>query len=303
MIRGMSYYKGIFFMNHKGISHATIKNSEIITQYFPLSARGFFFLLTRLIFSIPIYFVILGFILIVLIERPSMIFSNLPFARYIPEIPLYMYILFLFSYHFMFPLQLKKYHGAEHKVFSYKGKRHLAHAAEIQMADIVNRYCSTNTVVLFFCFFFLSIPFVNGWIATTIGFMATFLIPRFWKWGDRSLFFPISAYLQKKITTSKPEQNHLKVAILSYMSLQAERALNEKEVWQQYEQELEVKRIAEAERKRNEEVMRINRWIEEEERKHILFDHYRDSLIMNYIASMESKTIIHDHDQKIKNIV
>ncbi len=295
----MSYYKGVFFLNNKGIAHATYKNGKVITSFHPISLHALIFLLTRLIFSTPIYFLLLGLMLIILIERPSVIFSNLSFANTIPELPLYTFILFLFSYHFIFPVQLKKYHGAEHKVFSYRGRKHLAHAKGIQIANIVNRYCSTNAIVLFFTFFLLSFPFVNGWIATLIGWIAILIIPRLWKWADDKLFFPISAMLQKKITTAEPDEIHLRVAILSYMSLQAQRALNEDEVWKNYYQELEELKKAEEERQRMSEIERIYRLIEEEERKQILFDHYRDSLLIDYISKIEHN----NHSQETNNAI
>lgn len=292
MIRGMSYYRGIFFMNNKGISHATIKNGKIITHYHPMSFRAILFLFSRLLFAVPLYFLLLGIVLIILIEQPSIIYSNMAFTNQIPKVPLYIYILFLFSYHFMFPLQLKKYHGAEHKVFSYRGKKHLANATEIQSADIVNRYCSTNTVVFFFCFFILSFPFVNGWIATLIGFLAIILIPRFWKWGDRHIFFPISSYLQKIITTSTPNEHHMKVAILSYMSLQAEHALSEDEVWLKYYEEIEAKRLAS-----------IHRLIEDEERQQALYEQQRNSLLIHYVANMVQDENESNQNEKIYSAI
>lgn len=238
MIRGMSYNKGVFFMNKKGISHATYKNGQIETFYEKLSLKAFLFMFWRLILSTPWYLYCMLFLLFLIISWHDLHLDQI-FTWQMPSVPLYTVILIVFGYHFYFPKQLKKYHGAEHKVFSYKGRRHIAHLRQIQQASIVNRYCSTNAVVLFFFFFIVSFPFLGGWIATIIGLIGMGLVPRFWKWGDLHIFFPISSYLQKKFTTAEPEEQHLRVAILSYMSLMAEKSLTEEEVWKRYQEELE----------------------------------------------------------------
>ncbi|UTW69915.1 DUF1385 domain-containing protein [Anaerobacillus sp. HL2] len=49
-----------------------------------------------------------------------------------------------------FPKELRKYHGAEHKVFSFKGIISISNANIIKQAEITNRYCSTNFVVVYF---------------------------------------------------------------------------------------------------------------------------------------------------------
>lgn len=302
MIRGMSYKNGIFFLNNKGLSHATFKDGEVLTHYFPLSPQAYYFLITRIILSVPLYLLVLGLILVLWIERPDFIFSTIPAAHYLPNMPLYSFILFLFSYHFLFPLQLKKYHGAEHKVFSYKGKKHLSCINDIAEADIVNRYCSTNAIVLFFTFFLLSIPFFNGWIATSIGWLAMVLIPRFWKWGDDHLFFPISAILQKTITTTQPDEAHLNVAILSYMSLQSERALTKEEVWNKFYQELELQRIAKEERERKAEMERISKLIMEQELNEVKVEHNRELLLFEYFTQLNEETHVFQKAE-IKDVI
>lgn len=226
-------------MNKRGISHATYTDGRIETYYAKLSPKAFFYMFYRLLFATPWYLYCMLLLLFLLINWADFGLDRLT-SWEIPPIPVYVVILLIFAYHFIFPRQLKKYHGAEHKVFSYKGRRHLANIWQIQQASIVNRYCSTNAVVLFFFFFLISFPFVNGWIALFIGIAGMNIIPRFWKWGDQNLFFPISSYLQKKLTTAEPEEQHLRVAILSYMSLMAERPLTEEEVWKSYQEELEA---------------------------------------------------------------
>lgn len=248
MIRGMSYNKGVFFMNKAGIAHATQRDGKVVTHYFPFGLKGYLFLLRRLLFTLPLYIPLIALLLLIMIEQPKLLFSIMPNAEALPKLPDYTLILFVMAYHFIFPMQLRKYHGAEHKVFSYRGRKHLSQISDIGKANIVNRHCSTNAIVLFFLSFFLSFPFVNGWLAVLIGFLAIILIPRFWTWGDQHIIYPISAFLQKKITTAKPDEIHLKVAILSYMSLQAKKALTEEQVWTEYN--LEQERIKEAEEER-----------------------------------------------------
>lgn len=286
MIRGMSYNRGIFFMNNEGIAHATSKNGKIITRYMPITLPGLLFFFTRILFTIPLYFLFVGIILFILIDRPSFI-NYIPYLRNLPPLPVYTLILFALSYHLLFPKELKRYHGAEHKVFSYTGRRHLVNAEAIALADIVNRYCSTNTVVYVFLFYLLCIPFFTGWLAIGISLMALVILPRIWKWGDQKLIFPISAYLQRNITTSQPEEKHLKVAILAYMSLQTMTALSEEDVWHSYEIEQEELRIAAENRQYIVDMEKIHRLLVDEEREQISIEVFRDTSYIEYINAFE----------------
>lgn len=296
MIRGMSYKNGIFFINQKGMAHATLTNGKVVTCFQPISPQAFLFLFQRLMVSFPAYLLILVLILSIFILRPNIIFAHSMFNA-LPEVPLYSMVLLLFAYHLIFPKQLKKYHGAEHKVFSYKGRKHLSRIKQIAAANIVNRNCSTNAVVLFFIFFLISFPLLGGWLSILIGWFAMLIIPRFWKWGDTHIFFPLSAFLQKKITTAEPEQEHLRVAILSYMSLIAQRALDEEEVWTAYEKELEMIRKQEEKRRMQLELERITRLIVEQEREQMKLEKIRDDIVLNGL-SLRSAMPLLDKPQK-----
>jgi uncharacterized protein YqhQ len=269
MIRGMSYYKGIFFMNSNGIAHATVKDGQIATKYMPIGVKSMLFMAQRLLFSIPLYFALLGLILFNMIVQPEPFIELLPESITIPRIPEYALLYFMLGYHFIFPRELKKYHGAEHKVFSYRGERHLVKEEEIGKANIVNRNCSTNSVILIFLVFLVSVWFVGGWLATGIAVLANFLMPKVWPWGYWKLFFPVSAFMQRHVTTAQPDSIHLRVAILSYMSLMAQKALTEEEVWQKYHAEQErirqERELQERIRRIMEEQARMRMEIEEQE--------------------------------------
>jgi hypothetical protein len=227
---GLSYSRGIFYHAPQlGIAHATLdRQGRIQTHFFPWSVKGMLFLVRRVLTTLPLYMYGLMAVLLLLCVMPDW-WALWP----LPAVPAYSMLLLALGYHFFFPLSMRRFHGAEHKVFSYRGPIHIRELSGVQQANIVNRGCSTNTAVLFFLVFLLAIPFVNGWMATGLGVLALILVPRFWKWCDRCVVFPISAWLQKKVTTAEPEEIHVKIAILSYMSLKAGKALSEEEAWEE----------------------------------------------------------------------
>lgn len=224
---GVSYTRGVFFCTpQKGIAHATYEGGKIQTNFFPWGMKGILFIFWRVLSTLPWYL----YTLILL----GLLLGVMPYVSAdwgLPPLPLYSLVMLALGYHFVFPIGLRRYHGAEHKVFSHRGLMHIRELPMIERANIVNRGCSTNSVVLFFLVFLLAIPWVNGWVATLLGLLSLVVVPRFWKWGDRKIVFPISAWLQKRITTAEPEELQLKVAILSYVSLKSGRALSEEEAW------------------------------------------------------------------------
>jgi hypothetical protein len=241
MIRGMSYPKGIFYMNKEHIAHASAEpGGKIITHVFPFGAEGVAFFLKRVILSTPLY-AVLGLVLISL-----WIWDQ-------PGFPFYVFFLGLFGYHFVFPYPLKQYHGAEHKIFSHPGNKSINHLQDLADANIVNRHCSTNSVVTFyFVFILFFLPF-GGNAAAFAGLLAVFLVPRWLKPIDEKLIFPISAHLQRKLTTIEPDMKHLKVALLSYLSLTRQQALTEDLLIQEMERAEERKRKEEQERRKKQE--------------------------------------------------
>jgi len=226
---GLSYTRGVFFYNpQRGIAHAAVDRGKLRTDFFPWGAQGILFMLGRVLTTLPwyLYLVILACLLLGVMPYVSNEWG-------LPPLPLYSLLVVALGYHFAFPIALRRFHGAEHKVFSHRGLMHIRELDQIERANIVNRGCSTNSVVLFFLIFLATIPFVGGWIASGLGVLALVVVPRFVTWCDRRVVFPISAWFQKHVTTAEPEELHLKVAIISYVSLKTGRALTEVEAWEE----------------------------------------------------------------------
>jgi uncharacterized protein YqhQ len=210
MIQGLSYRHGIFFFRvGEGIAHATCKDGVVKTRFFPWGWAGIRFLASRVLFTLPWYFWALAALILLL------------------RLPLYGLVLLGLGYHFLFPKTLRQFHGAEHKVFSYQGSVELCNLRDIADADIVNRGCSTNSVTLFFLVFLPLAPFLGGWWALAAAGLAVRLIPRYARPLEERVFFPISAWLQRRVTTATPDDEHLRTAILAYKSLAAGRAVDE----------------------------------------------------------------------------
>lgn len=230
MIRGMSYPKGIFYMNKEYIAHAAIRRDGTIqTDLFPIGTAGLLFFIKRTTFSTPWYF------LLAILALAGWIFIR-------PDFPFYFLLVALFGYHFVFPYPLRQYHGAEHKVFSHSGEKTLEALSEIETSNIVNRNCSTNGAVYFFLLFLLTYFPLGGNVASLVAVVGMVSIPRFIRIVDDRIIFPISAFFQKYVTTVEPDQKHLKVALLSYLSLireekVTEAGLQEEERQQQAEKE------------------------------------------------------------------
>lgn len=176
----------------------------------------------RVVFSLPWYYNVLHAMMIVYLLLTMGLFppTSLPFV--LPPIDPYWALVYLAGFHFIFPVRLKKFHGAEHKVFSYTGVKSVETWREIDRANIVNQGCSTNLVTCFFIPFLLVFPFASleiSILAGALGMLAGFL-------GDRYLrrFLPfiyrLSAILQRHITTKAPDRIHLETAIRSYQLFQ-----------------------------------------------------------------------------------
>lgn len=249
MIRGMSYPKGIFYMDKDHIAHATIdRNGEIQTKVLPYDASGLVFFIKQTAFTIPLYFLI-GMMALVL------------WVGWQPGLPFYWILLAAFGYHFIFPYPLKQYHGAEHKVFSHQGPKSYRSLKAIRSCTIVNRYCSTNSVVIFYILFLLGFLPLGGNGAALLGLAGVWIIPRWLKPLDEKLFFPISAYLQRKVTTIEPDEKQLKVALLSYLSLVRKLPVTESQMEEEIREEEEKKRI-EFLKKERDRIIRETEWLE-----------------------------------------
>nr|WP_245628026.1 MTH1187 family thiamine-binding protein [Shouchella shacheensis] len=147
-------------------------------------------------------------------------------------LPFYSLFYLLFGTHFLFPHTLKQFHGAEHKVFSVKGRVKKERLRAIQQAAITNRGCSTNVVVVYFlsvlCLTAVLLLAREGlsW-ALSIGSYAA-LIPvglygpfrRSGRWRSLDRFLlRVSFWLQRHVTTAEPDRKHLLAAVASYRQL------------------------------------------------------------------------------------
>ncbi|WP_164985059.1 DUF1385 domain-containing protein [Ammoniphilus sp. CFH 90114] len=249
MIRGMSYPKGIFYMDKDHIAHAMIdQNGDIQTKVLPFDFPGLVFFIKRTLFTIPLYFLIgmIGLFLWIALQ---------------PGYPLFWIPLAAFGYHFIFPYTLKQYHGAEHKVFSHQGLKTYRSLNEIRRCNIVNRHCSTNGVVIFYLLFLLGFYPLGGNGAALLGLAGVWLIPRWLIPLDTKVFFPISAFLQRTVTTIEPNEAQLKVALLSYISLIRKEPVSESILLEEIRQEEERKKeqLLKEERER---VIRETEWVE-----------------------------------------
>jgi hypothetical protein len=254
MIRGMSYPKGIFYMNKEYIAHASIgRDRTIQTDLFPVGTAGLLFFIKRTLFSTPWYFLLIVTALagwIILIR---------------PDFPFFFLLIALFGYHFIFPYPLRQYHGAEHKIFSYSGEKTLEALAQIETASIVNRNCSTNSAVYFFLLFLLTYYPLGGNVASIVAISGMILIPRFLPVGDEKIIFPISAFFQKHVTTAEPDAKHLKVALLSYLTLIREEKVTEAGLQEEFARKrAEHRRLREEEAKKRLEQESLQRIMETE---------------------------------------
>ncbi|PYZ98616.1 hypothetical protein CR205_08560 [Alteribacter lacisalsi] len=232
MIRGLSFNKGVFFMGRRYISCASEEKGRTRSWIKPISFPVMIGVSWKVVTSMPIWFHLAGVLILLLTVFPQAIFmlnGNVVLAG---GLPLGTLILFAAGTHFYFPGELKKYHGAEHKVFSFRGRVSLSERQNIAGAEITNRHCSTNAIVLYFTAFFLLTPFLLGLGFTGRGAvdaasaLALVIMPAAAYWLNRTsvtvihrFFLRISYFLQRYVTTSEPEERHLRTAIRSYRRL------------------------------------------------------------------------------------
>ena len=134
MTRGLSFQKGIIFMGKKYIACAYEKNGHMKEWVAPIKLRSLLKAAKLVSFSMPGWFYAILFGWLLLIIAPEL-FS----LKGLPEFSM---IYFLFGTHFFFPTELKKYHGAEHKIFSYRGIVSEEKLETIRKQKITNKNCS-----------------------------------------------------------------------------------------------------------------------------------------------------------------
>ncbi len=146
-------------------------------------------------------------------------------------LPYYSIFYLMFGTHFIFPRQLRKYHGAEHKVFSERGIIRRSALYRIQKAAITNRYCSTNTVVIYFMSVITGTLLglalgLGGRSLEVASYSSLLAIPlitslmnvRGFSWLKK-IILALSYWCQIHITTAEPGRDHLLASIDSYRKL------------------------------------------------------------------------------------
>lgn len=230
MIKGMSFQNGIFFIGKRHISCAYNHQGQIRDWVKPLNGKSLLYVFMLVMISMPLLFKFVTVIFFLLIFIPKLIlFMGAEIGW--QGLPLYFLVYYTLGAHFVFPKNLRKYHGAEHKVFSFKGIKMIANLAKIKQAKITNRYCSTNLVVVYFSsvvfgtvVLLLFSPFTEAVKLASYGSMiiAPLVNSQLNRRGMgivKSYVLKVSYYLQEKITTTDPDDFHLKTAIRSYRRL------------------------------------------------------------------------------------
>ncbi|ADC50864.1 hypothetical protein BpOF4_14065 [Alkalihalophilus pseudofirmus OF4] len=232
MIRGLSYQRGIFFMGKTHIACSYHDKGRLVTWIKPYETKTVLIMAKQIILSMPLWFkaVVLAWIALVFVPK-------LPFLIEWNGLPFYTLFYLMFGTHFMFPNSLRKYHGAEHKVFSDRGVKRRGRLYRIKKAAITNRFCSTNIVVIYFlsvislCIIFLAAGLQVTDALMYSSYAALLFIPLLqfvmrgkiagFKWLQQFIL-TISYWLQEKITTAEPEHKHLICALQSYRTLAKE---------------------------------------------------------------------------------
>lgn len=229
-IRGLSYQNGIFYIGKNHVACAYHEKGVLKSWLKPLNSRTLLTMMKQVLLSMPIWFKL--FILFYL----GMIFVPEFLAIWFPVewsgIPFYAIFYLMFGTHFLFPNQLKKYHGAEHKVFSDRGVIRRARLFQIKKASITNRYCSTNAVVIYFMsvlggsivlFALTRQVSISLEIASYSGLILVPFVQKLMVIKQfsllRKLILSISYWLQIHVTTTEPERMHLIASIESYREL------------------------------------------------------------------------------------
>lgn len=230
MIKGLSYQNGVFFIGKHHISCAYDDNGTIIDWVKPNNTKSLIQVIGQVVKAMPFWFKIFTILYFSLIFIPKFNFLSLNYFEW-RGLPYYFVFYFLFGTHFIFPKSLRKYHGAEHKVFSYRGIKTMANIGKISEAQITNRYCSTNLVVVYFSFVILGAMLlatvfqlgqavaISSYGAVIIALIANAQLNRPFMKLFKNYVLHLSYFLQKKITTTSPDEFHLKVAIRSYRRL------------------------------------------------------------------------------------
>lgn len=225
-------------MGKRHISCAYHDQGKIVEWVKPLIGKSLFIACKQVVMAMPLWFKMFSLLYFGMIFIPK--FSTLIGNEFAWQgFPFYFLFYYMFGTHFIFPTSLRKYHGAEHKVFSYRGVKAMYNAEKIKQAKITNRYCSTNLVVVYFLsVIFLTLvaliyyPFLIAlaWASYGAIIVAPLInsqLNRFGMGGFRHFVLKISYFLQERVTTAQPDDFHIRTAIRSYRRLALKEFPNE----------------------------------------------------------------------------
>ncbi|PYZ94314.1 hypothetical protein CR194_01920 [Salipaludibacillus keqinensis] len=231
MVKGLSFQKGVMFLGRKHIACSYHEDGRMKTWLKPITPKTMVMAGKLVFLSMPLWFhlFLIGWLLLIIVPYFFLFAGIEGFSG----LPIFSIIYFFFGTHFWFPKELKKYHGAEHKVFSYKGLISARNRTAIKEADITNRYCSTNAVMVYFLllilttfmfFSFIDRPFVYlleraTYISLVLWPVTVFWLNRMKPTKVHKVLLNLSYWLQRHITTSEPEELHMKIAIRSFRKL------------------------------------------------------------------------------------
>lgn len=209
---GISFGRGVLFHDRNVLACAEVKDGVIHLWAEKITIRTIGKLWYRVFFSFPWYYQLFHLALACYVAAAFLY----PDLAYVDPMWIAVYIA---GFHFVFPRMMKKFHGAEHKVFSYQGKKSLEAMGEIARADIVNDGCSTNLVVWFFSGFLVASLFLPiewdvacGVVALLAGVFGDPFLRKYC-----GFVYKLSGFFQKHFTTKEPDRIHLETAIRSYL--------------------------------------------------------------------------------------
>ncbi len=232
-IRGLSYQNGIFYIGKNHVACAYHDKGVLNTWLKPICASTLIQMMKQVIWSMPLWYKLFTVIYLGLIFLPKIIelWQPLPWSG----LPFYTVFYLMFGTHFIFPNELKKYHGAEHKVFSARGVIRRARLYQINKASITNRHCSTNTVVIYFMCVLIGtslIVLATKQLSSALAiasYGSLFAIPIIQRLMDvkgfvflRKSILRLSYWLQMYVTTKEPDRMHMIASIESYRKLAKE---------------------------------------------------------------------------------
>lgn len=139
-------FRQAFFFTAKGFLSCAFHdgNGKLNSWVKPLNGKTLLQAFMLALTTTPFWFKSLLLLVVALVLVPKI----LPIGW--NGLPYYALIYLLFGTHFIFPSTLKQYHGAEHKIFSMKGRINKHRLSRIRKASICNRGCSTSLVVVYF---------------------------------------------------------------------------------------------------------------------------------------------------------